>query len=528
MSSSKKSQNKLKGDVNMSSSTANRKLTLINKIGFSAYQLNAVTDVLVNAWQMYFYTTFCNISIVYVTLILTISKVITAIVTPMIGYVSDNLYKTRFGKRFGRRKGLLLIGIPVKILTFPLYWIPNMPTAYYCTIIIAMSFVGPLLTVPQGTFAAEMSRNSTERAQLTGLNQMSAAIAGIVSSLFTVKLFSMFGENNASTFFIAAVIYDCMALIALICFYMSVFERPVDESTVVVTREKPSLRKGLINIYNNFKSAIQLKAYRQYLEMYLSEQMFRSLAGAINTYFIVFVLLLNPKSVSLSTSVGFVFGIMFLTFYMWLTAKTTGTFTYRIGGVATILMLLCFGLLGIFRPAHTDLYLMILTVALNFGKTGLVNSAQFLFTFIPDVDEILTGKRREGSYSGVSSFLDVLFTTIEVFIVGVLLEATGFVKNATTQPQPTIDALLILYVIVPIVLVSIGIVVSFKFKLTVENHKILEAEVDRLKNGGSKEDATEEVKALVEELTGFSYEQCWGNNNLLKHEEKNIVREALS
>lgn len=511
----------------MTLQSANRKLKMINKIGFSSYQLNSVTDVLVSAWQMYFYTTFCNISIVSITLILTVSKIITAIVTPMIGYISDNLYKTKFGKKFGRRKGLLLIGIPLKILTFPLYWIPNMPTAYYCTIIIAMSFVGPLITVPQGTFAAEMSRNSTERAQLTGFNQMSAAIAGIASSMFIVKLFSMFGENNASTFLIAAIIYDFIALIALVFFYLSVYERPVDESSLNITREKPSLTRGVLNIVNNFKSAIQLKSYRLYLEMYLSEQMFRSLAGTINTYFIVFVLLLNPKSVSISTSIGFVFGIMFLTFYMWLTAKTTGTFTYRIGGVATILVLLCFGYLGIFRPAHTDIYLLILTIAMNFGKTGLVNSAQFLFTFIPDVDEILTGKRREGSYSGVNSFLDVLFTTIEVFIVGVLLQATGFVKNATTQPQTTVNALLALYVIVPIVLVAIGIMVSYKFKLTVENHKILEAEVERLKNGGSKEDVSEEVRRLVEELTGFDYEQCWGNNNLTHYEEKRQYREAL-
>lgn len=511
----------------MSSSNVNRKLTMINKIGYSVYQLNTVTDVLVTAWQMYFYTTFCDISIAMVTLMLTVSKIITAIFTPMVGYISDNLYKTKFGKRFGRRKGLLLIGIPLKIITFPLYWIPNMPTLYYCTIIIAMSFIGPLIMVPQGTFAAEMAKDSVERAQMTGFNQIAAAIAGIGSSMFLVKLFSMLGQNNANTFFIAAIIYDCVALVALVFFYKNVYERPVDEITVINVRQKPSFTRGTINIINNFKSAIKLKSYRQYLEMYLSEQMFRSLAGTINTYFIVFVLLLNPKSVALSTSVGFIFGIMFLTFFVWLTAKTTGTFTYRIGGFATILFLLCFGYLGLLRPAHTDVYLIILTVALNFGKTGLVNSAQFLLTFIPDVDEILTGKRREGTYSGVNNFLDTLFTTIEVFVVGILLEATGFVKGATTQPGTTVHVLLILYVIVPIILVSIGIVVSKKFKLTVQNHKALEEEVERLKNGGSKEDAKEDVKTLVEELTGFSYEKCWGNNNLLDHDKKADITEAV-
>jgi oligogalacturonide transporter len=511
----------------MSTSITNKKLNLINKIGFATYQFTVATGGLETAWRMYFYTTFCNISIVLATMLLTISKVITTIMTPVVGYISDNLYKTKFGKRFGRRKGLLLIGMPIRILTAPLYWIPNMPVAYYCTIMICMSFIGPLMSVSQGTFATEMSSNSSERAQLAGLNQMSGALVGIIGSLFLVKLFSILGQNNANTFFIAALIYNAVAAIACVIFYLSVFERPVDESTVIVTREKPSLIKGSIKIFNNFKSAIQLKAYRQYLKMYLSEQAFRTLAGKINTYFIVFVLLLNPKSVSLSTSVGYVFGIMFLTFFIFLTAKTTGAFTYRIGGFASMLILLCYGYLGIFRPEHTELYLIILVVAMNFGKTGLVNAAQFIFTFIPDVDEIVTGKRREGSYAGVNAFLDEIFTTIEGIVIGVVLQATGFVSNATSQPQSTINALLALYVIVPIILILIGIVTSYRFKLTVENHKILEEEVQRLKNGGSKEDVDQDVKTLVEELTGFSYEQCWGNNNLLNHEEKDIIREAL-
>ncbi|MDS0526298.1 MFS transporter [Clostridium sp. SHJSY1] len=508
----------------LSSRNTNKKLKLINKIGYTSYQFTVATGGLETAWRMYFYTTFCGISIVLATTLLTISKVITTIMTPIVGYISDNLYKTKFGKRFGRRKGLLLIGMPLRIITAPLYWIPNMPVAYYCIIMISMAFIGPLMSVSQTTFATEMSSNSAERAQLAGLNQASGAIVGIAGSLFLVKLFSMFGQNNSSTFFIAAIIYDCVQVLACVFFYLSVFERPVDESTVVVTREKPSLIKGFIKVVVNFKSAIQLKAYRQYLAMYMSEQMFRSMDGKINTYFIVFVLLLEPKSVSLSKSVGFVFGIMFLTFFIWLTAKTKGTFTYRIGGYASIVILLAFGYLGVFRPEHTQLYLLILTVAMNFGKTGLVNSIQFIYTFIPDLDEIVTGKRREGSYAGVNAFIDELFTTVEGILIGVILQFTGFVSNATTQPQSTINSLMVLYVIVPIILITIGIVISFKFKLTVENHQILEAEVDRLKSGGSKADVKEEVKVLVKELTGFDYERCWGNNTLINsNKEKQYV-----
>lgn len=166
------------------------------------------------------------------------------------------------------------------------------------------------------------------------------------------------------------------------------------------------------------------------------------------------------------------------------------------------------------------LLLIVLTIAMNFGKTGLVNSAEFLFTFMPDIDEVVTAKRREGSYSGVNSFLDVLFSTLETVVIGVLLQVSGFVKNAKVQPVHTTDALLILYTIVPIILVAIGIVASYRFNFNKESHAILISEVERLKNGGSKLDVTNQARTVIESLIGFTYEQCWGNNNLVEHEPK--------
>jgi oligogalacturonide transporter len=498
-----------------------RELKLINKLGFSCYQMSTVTDTLVNAWQMYFYTTFCNISIVMITSVLAASKLISAFLTPVMGSISDNLYKTKFGRKFGRRKALLLISIPFKVLTFPLYWIPDMPTIYYATLLIVTAFVNPLAIVSQGTFAAEMTRTPSERAQLAGLNQVGAAIAGISSSMATVYFFSVFGDKNPMTFFIAAIVYDLVSLVMLVLFYLSVFERPMDEALLQVAQPRPSLLQHFVTIGRDFSSAIKLRAYRLYLGMYLSEQMFRSLAGTINTYFIVFVLMLNPKVVSVSTSMGFVFGIAFLTFHIWLTAKTNGNVTYRLGGIGAIIVLLGFLYLGVVKPAHMEILLITFIVAMNFGKAGLVNAMQYTFAFIPDIDEVMTGRRREGVYSGVSNFLDVLFTTLEVLIVGVLLEATGFVKNSASQPQSTIDALLILYTIVPIIMIIIGIAISFRFRLDRKVHKILAEEVQRLKNGGSKADVSDEAKAVVEDLTGFAYDKCWGNNDLLCCEVKN-------
>lgn len=496
-------------------------LKWMNKLGFSCYQLATVTDTLVNAWQLYFYTTFCNISIVMITSVLAASKLISACLTPIMGSISDNLYKTKFGRKFGRRKALLLLAIPFKVLTFPLYWIPGMPTIYYATLLILTAFVNPLAIVSQGTFAAEMARTPSEKAQLAGINQVGAAIAGISSSMATVYFFNVFGDSNPMTFFIAALVYDAVSLVMLIIFYLSVFERPVDESLLLQTHEtRPTILQHFAAVGRDFSSAIKLKAYRMYLGMYLSEQMFRSLAGTINTYFIVFVLLLNPKVVSVSTTMGFVFGIGFLTFHIWLTGKTNGNVTYRLGGISAIVILLGFLYLGIVKPSNMEILLITFIVAMNFGKAGLVNAMQYTFAFIPDIDEVMTARRREGVYSGVNNFLDVIFTTIEVLVIGILLEFTGFVKNSTVQPQGTIDVILFMYTVIPIILITIGLIISAKFKLDKKAHQVLVAEVHRLKSGGEKTAVSPEAREVVENLTGFPYEKCWGNNDFLDHEHK--------
>jgi oligogalacturonide transporter len=59
-----------------------------------------------------------------------------------------------------------------------------------------------------------------------------------------------------------------------------------------------------------------------------------------------------------------------------------------------------------------------------------------------------------------------------------------------------------------------GIVASMMFKLNVKSHKVLVDEVERLKQGGSMRDASSESREVFEKLTGFKYEQCWGNNNV--------------
>lgn len=78
-----------------------------------------------------------------------------------------------------------------------------------------------------------------------------------------------------------------------------------------------------------------------------------------------------------------------------------------------------------------------------------------------------------------------------------------------------VNALTIIFCFVPIALCFVGLFFSFRVKLNDDNRKILSAEIERLRNGGSKDDVTPEAKEVVETLTGWKYEHCWGNNRVV-------------
>ena len=107
-----------------------------------------------------------------------------------------------------------------------------------------------------------------------------------------------------------------------------------------------------------------------------------------------------------------------------------------------------------------------------------------------------------------------------VFILGVVLQFFGFKEGATTQPASAINAILGVMVFGVITLAVLGIICSSRLKLDKRSHQLILDELDRVHKGGSLEDVTPETRKAIKELSGFDYEDCFGNNNVGYHEKK--------
>ncbi|WP_257009297.1 MFS transporter [Bacillus sp. 7884-1] len=148
------------------------------------------------------------------------------------------------------------------------------------------------------------------------------------------------------------------------------------------------------------------------------------------------------------------------------------------------------------------------------GRGGLNYIPWNNYAFIPDVDEALTGQRREGVFAGVMSLVRKGTQALAVFLVSVALQEAGFVSGQGSQPESAVTMIISILLFGTLFFLAGGLIISYRYKLTKENHVILLDEIERLKNGGSKKDVTPEARQVFEQLTGWEYEKAWGNNKI--------------
>jgi GPH family glycoside/pentoside/hexuronide:cation symporter len=92
---------------------------------------------------------------------------------------------------------------------------------------------------------------------------------------------------------------------------------------------------------------------------------------------------------------------------------------------------------------------------------------------MPDVielDELQTGQRREGIFYGFMVLLQKFGLALGLFLVGQILDWSGFVSKAQTQPESALFAIRCLVGPLPTVFLLAGLVLAYFYPITREVH----------------------------------------------------------
>jgi oligogalacturonide transporter len=445
-----------------------------------------------------FLTTVANIHPVTVGIIFIVIKVISAITNPVMGYISDH---TR--SRFGRRRVFFLVGC---LPFFALPWIvmdfgnPAVNAVWYGGLFVLYNLFATVVSVPYNSILPDMTSDYGERSKAIGIRMVFSKIGTIAGTWLPLTIVGLFAVKSRG-YAVMGVAMGVFFAIPWIVVFLFTWER----ATAFVP-PSGSIISELSGMFRDFSSTLKNASFRKHLVMYL---------GALTTFDVfsaVFILLVTISmnrpiefgrdvltTVQLSQFIG-------LPIATWLCVRFSNSVAYAVSAVSFAGSIIVIALM----PDDAS-YPMMASAGLftGIGIAGTVMSSWNNLSFVTDVDEMITAKRREGVYAGFQSFMRQLSQGLAMLLTNLCLAAIGFVTQAKAQPESVREGLRVFIMVAPSVLLAAGIAGACFYRVNRRNYDILMAEITRLRAGGSKDDVRPEARKTVELLTGIGYMKLW-------------------
>ncbi|MCR4944652.1 MAG: MFS transporter [Clostridium sp.] len=495
-----------------------RKITFMNMIGYACINfLGSGSQAIVSAFLMFFYTQCCDIDPIKAGSIFTITRLMDAVLNPLVGSMSDNFGKTAMGRRFGRRRSFTLIGIPLVLIIFPILWTTGHSFSFYFVMNLLWEMTFTLVLVTGTTLPAEMATTAADKTKLVSAKQYFGQFSSGIATAFPAFFAARMGDDNPQAYFYAGVTYAVIMALSLVVFYFFTFERDPKDVHVIETK---GLGETLKKMLTDIPSAMQIKSFRLHAAMMLLIGIYKNLCSGVFTYFVVYCLALSKVEAGYITGASQIIAIVAVTITIGLCYKFGGPKAFNYGAV--VVCVTCLGYVGLTTMKGSSILVpsLVVIAVLNFmGRAALDYIPVFQLPFMADIDEAVTMQRREGIFTGTNGLLSKVAGAVESFLLGVILQYSGFVKGEAVQPQSAVNTITIMTVAVPMVLLALCFLAARRLKLTKESHKLLVDEVNRIKAGGDKSQVTAEAKEAIEQLTGYAYDKCFGNNNVGYHEK---------
>jgi oligogalacturonide transporter len=528
---------------------AARQPTWINYWGWgSGDMLGAGAQAVITGWLFYFFTTFCGLSAAEAGMVLGLPRLIEAVTCPLIGYVSDNLRHTWVGRKIGRRKLFLLITIPL-LPSFALVFRTGHSFYYYLLAFIFFELLYTMFLIPWETLAAEMTKDYKEKAKFAGARMIVAQSSAILASYLPTLLINQFGgKDSPDTFFWMAAIFGVIFSIVVTIVVLTSWERPYgprEQAVLSQTYGGVSLKAALlipVKMFRDLFSTLKIRAFRQHLSIYLGGYLSQDIFNSAFAFFVATVLMGATLVISQLMTVMYVAQLVSVMVAIQIVIRTGPVLAYRLAGSLFGVALLLYFVFYLARPAGfaasfnalgTNLFgaldptrpgfsvslvfwLFVPIVLAGLGRGTLNFVPWSVYNYLPDVDEAVTGQRREGIFAGVMTLVRKLAQSAAIMASGWIIDWGGYIKTkpgeVVVQTPEAVQTVTLLMIGGPLLMLLLGALASWKFRLNASTHAVLVHEVERLRHGATEAESDENRK-IVEDLTGWSYDQLWGRGS---------------
>ncbi|NOT95697.1 MAG: MFS transporter [Nitrospira sp.] len=424
----------------------------------------------VNNLMMPIFTTGFGLNPVLVSWASTLPRLLDAITDPLVGHWSDN---TR--TRWGRRKPFLVAGglggafMMVALWWCPLAWSHTSQFLYLFVVNLLFWFAFTLYTMPTYALVAELSLDFHDRTRVMMMRSIYCSLPTLgVGWVYWLTLRPIFGgEINGIRWTSAG-----LAVLVVFCALMPVLF--VKERYATRHQEPQSFLRSLKSALANrqFQHAISIR-----LLVMLGAQIFNGLSFYLNTYYACGSdKMLATKILGISGTVHVLATFLALPLTPWIGRRFGKIGGLRLGaGLFALAAMLGWVLITPSAP-----YLQIGMALITGPAAGIFGT--FMASFgadICDIDELNHGRRREGVFGAVTSFLTKVEASILALTVGYGLSFSGFSAALGMQDEYVLWKLRLFALLPYGCFTVLGLILAWHFPITQQLMTEVRAELDR-------------------------------------------------
>ncbi len=464
---------------------------------------------IISLYFLSFLTEVEKLSVDQAGMVIAVAHIWDAVTDPVMGIITD---RTR--SKYGRHRRYLLWGvIPIAVSYFCLWNSFGISASgnttatmiYYMCAYMLYNTALTLVSVPHVAMLPVIAPEYSLRTQYNSVQYIMNSV-GMVSSFLLVSLSLGFTNMEMS----AASRPKFMFFGAVLCLWFSL---PL-LVTFKCTKEPSSLDMELPpfnarTFIGEYRQVFRNKAFRRYFVLSSMYTMAKGFYANSDQYFIKYIAQRFGYFNTLQTIAGAAEASGFPVNYIMTMKKGK----QLCGKILTPIMAIGIAM-NLFIGSKTPLWVTIVaTVLYNFGFSGPGFTATNIQPDVTDVDEMITGRRREGVISTFNTLIKKTINGLMSAVTGFILKAFGFRTgaegaNALYQTSKGVFGLRFTFCILPLIFVALVYFCVFTYKMTQEDHRmIIEAIKEKKETGRCT--LTPEQRKRCEEISGQKFGDMW-------------------
>ena len=343
-----------------------------------------------------------------------------------------------------------------------------------------------IFSVPYVAMGYEMSDDFHERTNIMAIAQFIGQWAWVIAPLFWIIMYdeSWFPSADIAVKELAIWVAIPCAICAMVPAIFIKSNSTLDEDYEPLN--SANIGNSLMKIFESFVAAFKIKEFRKLCgATFLIFNAFNTVAAL--TFFVIVYKLFNGDAGASGIWVS-MFGCLGALGTTFIVIPAVAWMSKKLGKKKAFMLSQSISLVGyimlyfLFIPGKPWMYIIALPF-FSFGIGSLFTIMMSMTADVIDIDEINTGKRREGIFGAIYWWMVKVGYGIAGALSGVIITVVGFNSDlATTDQQAAVDGLHAFFCFFPMIGTILAMLIMRNYSITEERATEIRAELEKRKN----------------------------------------------